>query len=87
MLDRVIIGAPADGRSGYFWEELKKRNFMHAKRQSSSETTHVIEATIGHLREKFSSRFHEAEAVSNVRKFPFLEFSLPAVTARHDFDR
>jgi RNA polymerase primary sigma factor len=30
--------------------ELKKRNFMHAKSKSSSETTRVIEATIGHLR-------------------------------------
>ena len=29
--------------------ELKKRNFMHAKSKSSSETTHVIQATIGHL--------------------------------------
>jgi hypothetical protein len=30
--------------------EDTKRNFMHAKRQP--ETTHVIEATIGHLRER-----------------------------------
>jgi hypothetical protein len=30
--------------------ELKKRNFMHAKSKSSSETTHIIRATIGHLR-------------------------------------
>ena len=30
--------------------EDTKRNFMHAKRQSSSETTHVVQATIGHLR-------------------------------------
>jgi hypothetical protein len=47
---------------------------MHAKRQSSSETTYVIQATIGHLRYKVSSRFHEGETVSNVRKFPFIEF-------------
>ena len=30
--------------------EDTKRNFKHAKRQSSSETTHVVQATIGHLR-------------------------------------
>jgi len=30
--------------------EDTKRNFKHTKRQSSSETTHVVQATIGHLR-------------------------------------
>jgi DNA invertase Pin-like site-specific DNA recombinase len=35
--------------------EDTKRNFMHAKRQSSLETTHVIEATIGHLTVKVFS--------------------------------
>jgi hypothetical protein len=30
------------------------------------ETTHVVDATIGHLRLKFSSRFHEGEEVPNV---------------------
>jgi hypothetical protein len=49
---------------------------MHAKRQCSSETTHVVQDTIGYQRQNFSSRFLEGEAVSNVRKFPFLEFSL-----------
>jgi len=48
---------------------------MHAKRQFSSETTHVIQDTIGYPRLKFSLRFPEGEAASNVRKFPFLEFS------------
>jgi hypothetical protein len=35
--------------------EDTKRNSMHAKRQSSLETTHVIEATIGHLTVKVFS--------------------------------
>jgi hypothetical protein len=39
------------------WGELKKRNFMHAKRQFSSETTHVIQDRIGYSRLKFSLRF------------------------------
>jgi hypothetical protein len=30
--------------------EDTKRNLKHAKRQSSSETTDVVQATIGHLR-------------------------------------
>ena len=30
--------------------EDTKRNFKHAKRQSSSETMYVVQATIGHLR-------------------------------------
>jgi hypothetical protein len=65
--------------------ELKKRNFMHAKRQFSSETTHVIQDTIGYLRLKFSLRFPEGEAASNVRKFPFLEFS-PDLTEKTLFN-
>src|SRR6266403_2592592 len=36
----------------------------------SEDPDGVIEATNGHLTVKFSSRFHEGEAVSNVRKFP-----------------
>jgi hypothetical protein len=47
------INAGDDGakeNKDYLGAELKKRNFMHAKRQSSSKTTQVIQATIGHLR-------------------------------------
>jgi hypothetical protein len=42
------VGRPLDSfcfRGG----EDTKRNFKHAKRQSSSETTRVVQATIGHL--------------------------------------
>jgi hypothetical protein len=42
---RHRASGPQPGRG-----EDTKRNFTHAKRQSSSETTHVVQATIGHLR-------------------------------------
>jgi hypothetical protein len=45
---------------------------MHAKRQSSSETTHVIEATIGHLREKFLRAFTREKRYLTCLNFPFL---------------
>jgi hypothetical protein len=45
QLKRVAAELPSHANRG----ELKKRNFMHAKRQSSSETTNVIQARIGHL--------------------------------------
>ena len=35
----------------------------------------LLRVTISQLRQKFSSRFHEEESVSTVRKFPFLELS------------
>jgi len=50
VLQRKLFGAKELSLGGGIRGELKKRNFMHAKSKSSSETTHVIEATIGHLR-------------------------------------
>jgi len=49
---------------------------MHVKRPFSSKTIHVVQDTISCQRQKPSSLFLEGEAVSNVRKFPFLEFSM-----------
>ncbi|MEA3206044.1 MAG: hypothetical protein QOG92_1730 [Verrucomicrobiota bacterium] len=42
------VGKPLDSFC-FCGGEDTKRNFKHAKRQSSSETTRVVQATIGHL--------------------------------------
>jgi hypothetical protein len=46
--DYIVVATGS--RPAFDGGEDTKRNFMHAKRQSSSETTHVVQATIGYLR-------------------------------------
>jgi hypothetical protein len=46
--------------------EDTKRNFMHAKRQSSSETTHAVSGNDRSPTLKVSSRLYEGEEVPNV---------------------
>jgi hypothetical protein len=70
----LVTFVPKCSRRG----KLKKRNLMHAKRETSSVTTDAVEAAITLLNSKLTSHFHEGEAASNVRKFPFLEFSPPS---------
>jgi hypothetical protein len=48
------------------WRRRHETEFKARQASILLETTHVVQATTGHLRLKFSSRFHEGEEVPDV---------------------
>jgi hypothetical protein len=57
----------------------QESELMHAKRQSSSETTHVVQATIGHLVKSFLRAFTREKRYPTCFKFRFVSSPLYVV--------